>query len=190
MASTITTGTGSLVYQPGRMARIHKYHWPAVQLNVWMIIMLVAASLLIGVFAIFIQQQRVLNLAVPWYFPYWITVGSLTILFILGLLWLISQRRLLPSIVIIGAFMFFVLWMVGLIVTSIELWGPSGSVNSNCQNLVFNQNTNAFNQQEKLAWMEQQSICQSWQAAWSFALIGCIFLLWMMIMAIQVFYDA
>lgn len=65
MASTITTGTGSLVYER-RAVRIHKYHWPAVQLNVWMIIMLVAACTIIGVFAQTIQQQAVLNLAVPW----------------------------------------------------------------------------------------------------------------------------
>lgn len=30
---------------------------------------------------------------------------------------------------------------------------------------------------------------QSWQAVFAFALIGCIFLLWIIIMAIQVFYD-
>lgn len=66
MASTITTGTGSLVYER-RVARVHKYHWPAVQLNVWMIIMLVASCLIIGVFAQTIQQQAVLDLAVPWY---------------------------------------------------------------------------------------------------------------------------
>jgi energy-coupling factor transporter transmembrane protein EcfT len=97
--------------------------------------------------------------AVPRYFPYFITVGALTIVFIGILLWLISQRRLLPSIVIIGAFMFFVLWMVGLIVVSIELWGPTGSVNANCNLLVFGQDPGSTNQ-AKLAWMEQKSICK------------------------------
>lgn len=95
------------------------------------------------------------------YFPYFITVSGLTVLFIGLLLWLIAQRRLLPSIVIIGAFMFFVLWMVGLIVVSIELWGPVGSVNSNCNNLVYNQYpSSGASNQEKLAWMEQKSICE------------------------------
>jgi energy-coupling factor transporter transmembrane protein EcfT len=93
------------------------------------------------------------------YFPYFITVAALTIVFLIALLWLISQRRLLPSIVIIGAFMFFVLWMVGLIVVSIELWGPSGSVNSNCNLLVFNNAPTRGNNQENLAWMEQKGIC-------------------------------
>ncbi|KAK6071950.1 hypothetical protein SCUP234_09439 [Seiridium cupressi] len=189
MASSFTTGTGSLVYERRGAPRIHKYHWPAVQLNVWMLIMLIAACTIIGIFATFIQQQQVLALGVPWYMPYFITVGALTVGFIAILLWLISQRRLLPSIVIIGAFMFFVLWMVGLIVVSIELWGPTGSVSANCNALVFGQDPGNSNQ-EKLAWMAQKSICQSWQAVWSFALIGSLFLLWMMIMAIQVFYDA
>lgn len=160
-----------------------------MQLNVWMIIMLVASCTIIGVFATFLGIQHQLALFVPWYFAYWITVGSLTIAFIALLLWLISQRRLLPSIVILGAFMFFVLWMVGLIVMSIELWGPVGSVSSNCNTLIFNRTPNPANSQTNLAWLEQKNICQSWQAAWSFALIGTIFLLWIIIMAVQVFYD-
>jgi hypothetical protein len=108
--------------------------------------------------------------------------------------------------------MFFVLWMVGLIVVSIELWGPSGSVSSNCNLLVFNAVPNPANDMTNLAWLAQKSICecfpsesmrdmcerdadasyptgQSWQAAFSFALVGVIFLLWIMVMAIQVFYD-
>ena len=65
MAST-TTASGSLVYER-RVARIHRYHWPAVQLNVWMIIMLVASCLIIGVFATFIGFQQTLALHIPWY---------------------------------------------------------------------------------------------------------------------------
>lgn len=94
------------------------------------------------------------------YFPYWITVSSLTIAFIALLLWLISQRRLLPSIVILGAFMFFVLWLVGLIVVSIEMWSASGSVSSNCDRLVFNTSPSGNNLQT-LAWLQQKSICES-----------------------------
>ncbi|KAK6840807.1 hypothetical protein PG990_007073 [Apiospora arundinis] len=187
MAST-TTASGSLVYER-RVARIHRYHWPAVQLNVWMIIMLVASCLIIGVFATFIGVQQQLALNIPWYFPYFITVGSLTIVFIGGLLWLISQRRLLPAIVIVGAFIFFVLWMVGLIVVSIELWGPVGSVSNNCNLLVFDRMPAPANSIANLAWLQQKSICQSWQAVFAFALVGCIFLLWIMVMAIQVFYE-
>ncbi|CAJ2509696.1 Uu.00g147220.m01.CDS01 [Anthostomella pinea] len=187
MAASETTGTGSLVYER-RVARVHRYHWPAIQLNIWMLIMLVASCLIIGVFATFISTQQQLGLYVPWYFPYFITVSALMVVFIIILLWLISQRRLLPSIVVIGAFMFFVLWMVGLVVVSIELWGPSGSVSSNCDLLVW-KDTPMGNSQTTLAWLEQRSICQQWEAVFAFALIGCIFLLWIIIMAVQVFYD-
>lgn len=60
-----------------------------------------------------------------------------------------------------GSFILFILWLVGLIVISIQLWGPVGSVNGNCQLYVVNQkgasegpNGNA------LAWLEQSSICK------------------------------
>jgi len=65
MASSTVT-SGSLVYER-RVERIHKYHWPAVQLNLWMLIMLISACCIIGVFATFIQIQQVLLLPVPWY---------------------------------------------------------------------------------------------------------------------------
>jgi len=65
MASTL--GSGSLVYERRVVERIHKYHWPAVQLNIWMLIMLIASCLIIGVFATFIQIQQVLLLPIPWF---------------------------------------------------------------------------------------------------------------------------
>lgn len=67
MARTTTTDSGSLVFERRVATRIHKYHWPAVQLNVWMLVMLAAASLVIGVFATFIYQQEILGLSIPWY---------------------------------------------------------------------------------------------------------------------------
>ena len=93
------------------------------------------------------------------YFPYWITVSALALLFILMMLYLIAQRQLLPGIVVMGSFILFVLWMVGLIVISIQLWGPSGSVNGNCNLYV----TGAASQgpsQATLAYLEQHSICE------------------------------
>ncbi|KXX74037.1 hypothetical protein MMYC01_209558 [Madurella mycetomatis] len=188
MASTVTSG--SLVYERRVVERVHKYHWPAVQLNIWMLIMLIAACTIIGVFATFIEIQQTLLLPIPWYFPYYITVAALTVAFILLLLWLIFQRRLLPSIVMIGGFILFVLWLVGLIVISIQLWGPTGSVSSNCNLFVFGVNPQPLGQSlETLAWLEQRSICQSWQAVFAFGLVGAIFLLWIMVMAYQVFAD-
>lgn len=120
------------------------------------------------------------------YFPYYLTVASLVVTFILLLLWLILQRRLLPSIVMIGGFILFVLWLVGLIVISVQLWGPSGSVSSVCNINVFAV-TPTGQSEHTLAWLQQKSICQSWQAVFAFALVGEIFLLWLMTMAYQVF---
>lgn len=169
-----------------RVVHTKRYRWPAAQLNFWLLIMLIGSATMVGIFASFITVQNQLLIGVPWYFSYWIAVGALTILFILLLLYLISQRSLLPGIVIIGSFILFVLWLVGLIVVSIELWGPTGSVNTNCNIYVNAQNTVGPNI-NTLAWLQQHSICQSWQAAFAFALVGTVFLLWMMIMAYNVY---
>lgn len=115
------------------------------------------------------------------------TVSALCIAFIGLMLWLIFQRRLLPAIVMIGGFMLFVLWVVGLIVVSVELWGPGG-VSSACNAQVFNRNPTGQSL-DTLAWLEQSSICQCWQAVFSLGLVGSIFLMWIMIMAYQVFAE-
>ena len=65
MAST-TTVSGSLVYER-RVERVHRYHWPAIQLNLWMLVMLIASCTILGVFASFIQTQQQLLLNIPWY---------------------------------------------------------------------------------------------------------------------------
>ena len=96
------------------------------------------------------------------YFPYYISVSALTILFIIGLFWLIAERRLLPAIVMIGAFMLFVLWLTGLVVISIELFGPSGSISSNCDIDVFTRDPRGQTQ-EALAYLQQRNICR-WHA--------------------------
>jgi len=88
----------------------------------------------------------------------------------------------------IGGFVIFILWLVGLIVISVQLFGPTGSVSANCNNFVFGANPLPKGQTvQTLAWLEQKSICQSWQAVFAFAMVGEIFLLWIMVMAYQVF---
>lgn len=115
-------------------------------------------------------------------------MACLTVVFVGLLVWLIFSRRLLPSIVILGGFMLFVMWMVGLTVTSVQLWGPNAYVNNNCQLAVFNEHpTGQYS--GTLAWLEQKSICQSWFAVFSLGLVGCVFLLWIMMMAFQVFAE-
>lgn len=153
-----------------------KYHWPALQLNFWLLIMIIGSATILGVFSYFVTVQQQLNVGTPWYaylslqtalqlltqfryFPYWITVSALSILFIFMMLYLISQRQLLPGIVVMGSFILFVLWMVGLIVISIELWGPTGSVNGNC-NLYVTGAESSGPSTATLAYLEQHSICK------------------------------
>ena len=197
-ATSVLSGSSAVYSRRVSGHRVRTYNWPPLQLNFWILIMLLAASSVVGVFATFIQIQGQLELPVPWYvslrpppkpslslcggkkhrragswrarktndemlcgryFPYYVSVGAVAITTVLGLFMLIYQRRLLPSIVMIGAFMLFVLWMVGLIVTAIELFGPNGSVQSNCNLQVFNQNPKGPSM-ETLAWMQQKSICK------------------------------
>lgn len=98
------------------------------------------------------------------YFPYFITVGSLTVIFIIGIFWLIAQRRLLPAIVMIGAFMFFVLWLVGLVIVGIQLFGPNGSIQSVCDVQVFGRNPTGQSERT-MAWLQQRNIC-----TWTFSM--------------------
>lgn len=180
MALTSTLSGSSVVYEE-RIIGHHTrtYNWPPLQLNFWIFVMLLASTSIVGVFSIFIQQQEQLGLLIPWYvgiaslcatvvctnaagnryFPYYITVGCLVILYVVGIIWLIANRRLLPAIVMIGSFMMLVMWMVGLVAASVELWGPTGTVQSNCNLQVFSQNTMGSTVQT-LAWLQQKSICK------------------------------
>ncbi|CAM1508869.1 Fc.00g026080.m01.CDS01 [Cosmosporella sp. VM-42] len=179
----------SLTYDRRAVSHVRTYNWPPIQLNFWIFVMLLASTTIIGVFSIFIEIQNQLLLPIPWYFPYYITVAGLGIVFIGIIFWLIAERRLLPAIVMIGAFMLFVLWVVGLIVIAIELFGPNGSVQSVCNNEVFNRSPKGQSE-ETLAWLQQRNICQSWQLVFAMALTGGAFLIWIMIMAYQVFVDS
>ena len=52
------------------VSRTHRfredYFWPNNQLNGWILVMLAAGGVLIGVFATFIQAQKQLRLGIPW----------------------------------------------------------------------------------------------------------------------------
>ncbi|TWU78289.1 hypothetical protein ED733_008342 [Metarhizium rileyi] len=184
-----TLSGSSVVYQRRSVSQIRTYNWPPLQLNFWIFVMLLSSSSIVGVFSTFVQIQTQLELPIPWYFPYFITVGAIAILFMGFLFWLIATRRLLPAIVMIGAFMLFVLWLVGLVIVSVQLWGPSGSIQSTCSLQVFSRNPQGLSQ-ETLAWMQQRNICQSWHFVFAMALTGIIFLVWVMIMAYQVFANS
>lgn len=115
-----------------------------------------------------------------------ITISALCIIFIIILLGLISQRQLLPGIVVLGSFILFVLWLTGLIETSIQLYGPTGAVNSYCGSRP---NTEIIDSMQTAVWLANLSICTDFRAAFAFEIIGTIFLLWMMVMAYQVNRD-
>lgn len=44
-----------------------KYYWPDLQLNIWTIVMLATAGLILGVNAQFMQIQSQMGLGTPWY---------------------------------------------------------------------------------------------------------------------------
>lgn len=117
--------------------------------------------------------------------PFGIAVGALTVLFVLIMLTLIFQRRLLPGVVMIGSFILLVLYLTGLIETAIQLFGPAGDISGNCARYVTN-NPSTDLSINTLAWLEQNSICQSWDAVFAFWIVGAVFLVWMIVLGSQV----
>jgi len=162
-----------------------KYHWPALQLNFWLLIMFVAASLVLGVFGRLVYIQGQYDLKVPWYFTYHVTMAVITLLFLLAMLYLISLRRLLPGIVIIAAFILFVLWLTGVITTGIVFFGPVGNIDHLCDIVSHNEVHGV--QIGTAAWLEEDSECAAWKAAFSFEIVGVVFLLWVGFMALGVY---
>ncbi|KAH7143599.1 hypothetical protein EDB81DRAFT_500390 [Dactylonectria macrodidyma] len=189
--SSYTAGGSSMTYddQSRVISHVRTYNWPPLQLNFWIFVMLLCSCAIIGVFSIFIQTQNQLLLPIPWYFPYLITVAALAILFVAVIFYLIAERRLLPAIVMIGAFMLFILWLVGLVVVGIQLFGPDRSINSVCSIEVFGRNPTGQTE-ETMAWLQQRNICQSWQLVFAMSLTGVLFQVWVMVMSYQVFANS
>ncbi|TKA74120.1 hypothetical protein B0A49_09774 [Cryomyces minteri] len=172
-----------------RAVVVHRrYYWPDAQLNIWTIIMLATAGTILGISAQFMQIQNQMRVGVPWLFPYGITVGALTIIFIIVELILIAQRKLLPGVMMFASFILLVLFITGIIETAIQLSGPQGNVYGNCQTYVFN-NKISGTSIDTLAWLQQNNICQCWQTIFAFYIVGAVFLVWMFIMAGQVSRD-
>lgn len=47
------------------------YHWPVLQINIWILVLSAAATGTIGIFATLIRSQMKMGLEVPWYvFPH------------------------------------------------------------------------------------------------------------------------
>jgi hypothetical protein len=60
--STDTTETEVIVHRVRT-----KFHWPALQLNFWLLIMIVASATILGIFAYFMTVQTQLGLGTPWF---------------------------------------------------------------------------------------------------------------------------
>ena len=88
-----------------------------------------------------------------------VSVSAMALVFLVAILGLISQRQLLPGIVVLGSFILFVLWLTGLIETSIQLYGPAGGVNTYCS--IYRPVGGSA--QETMAWLANDGICESLQ---------------------------
>lgn len=51
-------------HQPRR-----RYHWPELQLNIWILISLGGSAVCLGIFSWFMIVQTQLGLGIPWYLP-------------------------------------------------------------------------------------------------------------------------
>lgn len=88
-----------------------------------------------------------------------VVTSALAVFFIFLVLALIARHLLLPGILILGSFILFVLWLTGLIETSLQLYGVAGNVNDNCQIYVV-ENESRGNNMDTLAWLTQSTICE------------------------------
>lgn len=88
-----------------------------------------------------------------------VVVSALGVTFFFLVQILIARGPLLPGILIVGSFILFVLWLTGLIETSLQLYGVSGNVNDNCQIWVV-ENESRGNSINTLAWLTQSTICK------------------------------
>lgn len=90
--------------------------------------------------------------------PYGVTVGAIGIIFIIIEIIYISQRKLVPGVMMLFSFILLVLFIAGIIGTAIQLFaGPN--INDKCNTFVFNQNNRGPNI-NTLAFLQQRNICK------------------------------
>lgn len=95
-----------------------------------------------------------------------VVTSALGVAFIFLVLVLASRHFLLPGIIIIGSFILGVLWLTGLIETSLQLYGVVGNVNDNCQ-IYVTENKSWGNNINTLAWLTQSTICEFPQSGYA-----------------------
>ena len=69
VAATSTVSGSSYMYSRRMVSHVRTYNWPPLQLNLWIVVMLLASASIMGVFGNFIVIQDRLQLPVPWYVP-------------------------------------------------------------------------------------------------------------------------
>ena len=89
----------------------------------------------------------------------------------------------------LGSFILFVLFLTGLIETSIQLYGPTGSVNSYCNIYTPSSGYTSGQGEATLAYLETKDFVNDWKELFSFLFVGSVFLLWMIVMSYQVNRD-
>ncbi|KAK2764173.1 hypothetical protein FQN53_007043, partial [Emmonsiellopsis sp. PD_33] len=159
-----------------------RFLWPEIQLNIWILVVLAGSASCLGIFGWFMVVQTQMELRTPWVFPFMVAVAALSLIFLFLIIYLALQRTLIPEIIIVGSFILSVLWLTGLIGTSIQLYGSAANVNSNCQNYVSNFQYKGPSIQT-LAWLTNMTVCNCWKAAFAFEVIITVFFLWMLVMA-------
>lgn len=91
--------------------------------------------------------------------PFWVVTGSLGVLFVLVIIYLVSSRQLIPGVVFLGSFILFVLFLTGLVRIAIELFGSQAGVNNYCTQYVQN-NPSRGPTLLTLAYLQQNNICK------------------------------
>lgn len=125
-----------------------------------------------------LNQQSAFQVGVPWcvddspaeqttanmvynfrLFPFGVTVGALTIALVVVIDILEIKRSLVPGVMIMLTFLFFVLYLTSTIETGVILFGPGNNVDKQCRNNI---NNNPITGQSiaTLAWLELNSICE------------------------------
>jgi len=158
----------------------------------WLIlfVIFVCSSVTLGTYSYFSYVQMRLTVGVPWYYPFFIDITSITLAFVVSLVVLYCIHMLLPIVVIIATFLLFVLWLTGLVKSSIELWGPLGSVNDNCVRFVYEAGFWRGATLDTLARIQQEGMCNLWKTAFAMEMIATLLLVWLFVMAWQVMADA
>lgn len=87
-----------------------------------------------------------------------LVTSALGVSFIILLLILAAYRFLMPGIIFVGSFILFVLFLTGLIETSLQMYGVAANVNDNCQIYVLD-NVSRGNNIGTLVWLVQSTIC-------------------------------